>query len=151
MSLTGSNWESSKTFHPWLWRLDQDFLVWLKDCILVMLSLLSWETLRALATEEQLWGIYCLYMRHIICLSPGPATWSWTSRVIWTALPPLGVRSEVWGFAGKACCNINYQHGAERLHLTCSFFFFFFRTKTRKSPHTSSVLKWSSKISLLCP
>lgn len=54
MSLPGSLWKSSETFHPRLWRLDWDFLLRLEGWVFVMFSFFqSSERLKFLLTGRQ--------------------------------------------------------------------------------------------------
>lgn len=110
MSLTGSYWKSSKTFHPWLWRLDRDFLVWLRDLVSVMFSLLSCEISSDWKTKKiarRLWNrrtvvgnSLCVYETYYLRVSVSQSNHTDLDQfsVIWTR---LGVHSEVWGFKVK--------------------------------------------------
>lgn len=102
-----------KTFHPWLWRLDWDFSGLAQglylQCTVLWDSEISfyWKTK---ASSLQLWPEAEEHVRLPVSLSPSSQVLD-EFRVIWKALPPLGVHSEVWGITVKLCWNISCLHG----------------------------------------
>lgn len=109
MSLPGSLWKSSETFHPRLWRLDWDFLLLLQGRVFVMFSFsVLWEssdffwledkTTEQLAALERSWttverNLMSGHEKYYTSVSLSPDTEIWTS--LRDAFTPLGVRVDV--------------------------------------------------------